>query len=129
MHLLRHSLPIVLAAALLACSPAPSAQVLESLNSIESIMRQNRRDPDALILKLGHWANENQLAWEKIRNEYAQLSETGIERELSAYEKRIRQTMTNILDLDLEIQDRLRNDPERMSGYQQAFRRTGVLPM
>jgi len=92
-------------------------------------MRQNRRDPDALILKLGHWANENQLAWEKIRNEYAQLSETGIERELSAYEKRIRQTMTNILDLDLEIQDRLRNDPERMSGYQQAFRRTGVLPM
>jgi len=92
-------------------------------------MRQNRLNPDALTLKLDQWVKENQPAWEKIRREYAQLSETGIERELGAYEKRIRQTMTNILDLDLEIQDRLRNDPQRMADYQQAFRRTGILPL
>ena len=49
-----------------------------------------------------------------------------VSRELSLQDEEIRSSMSNIVDLDLEIQDRYENNPEVLKAYFSRIRKIGI---
>ena len=127
MKLLPH---ILIASALLfsACAKPQADQVLDSLAEIETAMRLNVNDPDKLFLALDDciekykavWANSDKQNLEKDRDKLSQAYDIRAER--------IRKLTQSIVNLDLEIQDRLIDDPDRLRAYENRVSRIGFRP-
>ncbi len=104
-----------------ACAKSPEYVLLDSFDDIESIMRDNVEDPDTLIQKLNEYSAAHHDDWQNMINKFETIGEENVTRALDQHQERLRQTLLNIVNLDLEIQDRLQDDPVRMTAYQKAI--------
>lgn len=111
--------------ATMACTPEPSVRLLESLKAIEIVMQDNATQPELLVVELESCIKKHQDIWAELIQKFDGYSEDQLMRELGARESELRIVMTHILDLDLEIQDRIANQPELRDRYLAAIRSIG----
>lgn len=121
---------ILIAATLLlsACAKPQADQVIESLAAIENAMRLNVNDPDKLFTELDVCIEKYQPVWAKsdLQNHVSDRDKVTQEYEIRA--EKIRRHTFNIINLDLEIQDRLIDDPVRLKAYESRVARIGFRP-
>lgn len=107
------------------CSSQRSAkQDLESLKCIETAMHRNVDQPETLLSELDICIEKYHSMWEITRDEdkYHDL----IEREYNVYSTELKHTIQNIVDLDLAIQDQLKDKPELRKEYIKRIERIGI---
>ncbi len=120
---------LMLAFGLGACAPKPEVTLVDSLKSIESVMRKNLEEPDRLIAELGAYADANQQAWVDMKRAFNAMSRDDYMRIIDHKQDDIRELMLKIMNLDLEFQDQLRNDPVRLAAYMATLKKIGVLSL
>lgn len=120
---------LILAFCLGACAPKPEVTLVDALQNIESIMRKNMEEPDRLIAELGAYADANQQAWAEMKRTFNAMSRDDYMRIIDHKQDDIREGMLKIMNLDLEFQDQLKNDPKRMAAYMAAVKKIGVLSL
>lgn len=105
-----------------ACSSEPIDVVYDSYVSMEHIMRKNIDDPDALIAEMNTFVEANR---DKIKEARKAFDEMGKDRKLRMIDQRLDElnvVTLRIVNLDLEIQDRLQNDPAKLEAYRLCIR-------
>ena len=105
-----------------ACASEPIDVVYDSYVSMEHIMRKNIDDPDALIAEMNTFAEANR---EKIKEARKAFDEMGVDHKLRMIDHRLDElnvVTLRIVNLDLEIQDRLQNDPAKLDAYRLCMR-------
>ena len=119
---------ILIAATLLLSACAKPQADQESLAAIENAMRLNVNDPDKLFTELDACIEKYQSVWAKsdLQNHVTDRDKVTQEYEIRA--EKIRRHTFNIINLDLEIQDRLIDDPVRLKAYESRVARIGFRP-
>ena len=110
-----------------ACAPDPWDQVIGTLCEIETVMRQNVDNPDRLMTELDRVIVSSGPVLEDAHRRIINGSASEGERKLNVNKKRLLEITGNITDLDLEIQDRLKDDPQKLNAYIERVNRLGVL--
>ena len=110
------------------CAPDPWEQVVGTLDEIETVMRQNVEDPDKLIAELDRVIETKHPVIKEAHQRiiYEDSISKG-ERKLNVNKKKLLDVVSRITDLDLEIQDRLRDDPQKLNAYMERVNQLGVL--
>lgn len=118
---------IGLALFMCACSPSPEAVLIDSLAQFESIMRANVDKPDELVKQLRAFNDANQDSWRRMHEAFDTMDSERATRKVDQHSEEIRKHLIAIVSLDLEIQDRLANDPERLAAYTDTMLSLGIL--
>ena len=105
------------------CQKEPVSRILESMQCFETAMRQNVDKPDPLLKSMDNCIEKYQDVWTEARTELMQSRTTTVDRQLNVHSAQINQTIQNIIDLDLAIQDHLKDDPQMLSAYMDRIRR------
>jgi len=122
-------LSIVCAAMFLciACAPDPWDQVLGTLDEVESVMRLNVEDPDKLISELDRVIETSRPVLRDAHRRIIHGSASEGERKLNVKKQKFLDVVNRITDLDLEIQDRLKDDPQKLNAYIARVNQLGVI--
>lgn len=111
------------------CAKNHSEMVLESLQAIEYAMRTNLEDPEKLLTELDACIEKYGPVWEKSHHLLETRTKDSYKKEVNLQIVKLRATAREIIDLDLEIQDRLEDRPELLKAYEERVKRIGyVLP-
>lgn len=112
---------------LTACSPSPAQQLLDSYRDLASVMERYADDPLHLFDAMDDCIARYQPLWQKTH-----ALDTSDEREKSAVEKSFQMhkqdfydEILNLVNLDLQIQDQLKNDPELLRAYMERIQKIG----
>lgn len=125
-HLFSLILCFFLALSITSCSKNPFEMQLESLQALEQAMRMNVDNPEALFLALDQCIEKYTPVWEQIAVATEHNSLDTLNRQINLKNEPLREVLNNIIDLDLEIQDRFKNDPELLRAYMERVRRIGT---
>ena len=126
MHKLISLILCLVAFLLISCAPDPWDQVVGSLNELETVMRQNVEDPDKLIVELDRLIETKQPELRDAHQRIINGSVSTGDRKLNANKQKLLDVIVRITDLDLEIQDRLRDDPQKLYAYMKRVNQLGV---
>ena len=105
-----------------ACSPSPVDVIYDVYASLEYIMRSHLDEPDALIAEINAYADANR---ERLRAARKACDEMGRDRKIRMIDQRLdelNEIVLKLANLDLEIQDRLEDDPVRLDAYRMSIR-------
>ncbi len=108
------------------CGKNQSEQILESLQAVETAMRQNVDDPEALFAELDKCIEQYTPVWEKSAHLLETTPKDSFQREMNLQIVKLRAVSQEIIDLDLEIQDRIQNQPELIKAYRDRIQRIGI---
>ena len=111
---------------LTACGKNTFEKQLEALQAIEKAMRMNVDNPEALFSALDECIEKYTPVWEESSRQMDFRTYESVSRELSLQDEEIRSSMSNIVDLDLEIQDRYEDNPEVLKAYFSRIRKIGI---
>lgn len=89
-------------------------------------MRQNVDNPEGLLTELDKCIEQYAPVWEKSAHLLETTSKDSFQREMNLQIVKLRAVSQEIIDLDLEIQDRIQNNPEMLKAYQDRIHRIGV---
>ena len=107
------------------CGKNHSEMVLESLQAIEYVMRTNLDDPEKMLIELDACIEKYGPVWEKSHHLLETRSKDSYRKEFNLQIAQLRKTTSEIIDLDLEIQDRLQDRPELLKAYEERVQRIG----
>ena len=113
------------ACAFCGCADKYAVQTTQSMQELETILRRNVDHPDNLIPALDAYIEKYQDLWNRNQHVLELHSVNSIKREVNVQLKYLDESYRNILDLDLEIQDTLQDNPEMLHAYQERVRRIG----
>ncbi len=111
----------------IACAPDPWDQVLGTLDEVETVMRVNVEDPDKLLSELDRVISSSRPVLRDAHSRIINGSVSEGERKLNVNKQRFLDVVSRITDLDLEIQDRLKDDPQKLNAYIERVNQLGVL--
>ena len=106
------------------CSKGAAKQDLESLKCIENAMHRNIDQPESLFSELDVCIEKYHPVWENPVDEVKY--QDSLEREYNIYGAELKATIQNIIDLDLAIQDQLKDKPELRKEYMKRIERIGI---
>ena len=107
------------------CARDPWGDIVSTLNDVEFAMRTHVDDPDVLISELDRIIEKSGPALAEAHRQIDNTDQMTRERWLNIYKKDLLSTITRITDLDLEIQDRLKDNPEKLNAYISRINRLG----
>lgn len=113
----------VICSSVIGCSKDPVTQVMESLDCIETSMRQNIDQPEPLISSLDACIEKYQGVWKETHRIFSEESSESVDRSINVKGRRIRESMQNIMDMDSAIQDHLQDNPKMLSAYMERIQR------
>ena len=111
---------------LTACSKNQPEQILESMQAVEMAMRLNVDTPEGLFKALDECIQKYQPVWEKSAILLDTMDYDAYVREYNLQVEALRDVQLSILNLDLEIQDHLRDNPEMLQKYYQKLAQLGA---
>ena len=106
------------------CNKGTAKQDLESLKCIENAMHRNMDEPESLFSDLDACIEKYHSVWEIPIDEIKYYYD--LDREYSIYGTELKSTIQNIIDLDLAIQDHLKDKPELRKEYLKRIERIGI---
>lgn len=107
------------------CSRSYSKDLLGSYEELERIMSVYSAQPDKLMPALDDYIARNREVWCRVVEAESRVDSDTIDRDYSMNEKQIVEILKKILNLDLVIQDNLRDDPEALRAYMQRVANIG----
>lgn len=99
------------------CNRSLSKDLLASYEELEQIMTLYASNPEKLMPALDAYIADNRAVWCRVVNSEGVADSDDIARDYSMYEKQITKVLSRIVNLDLAIQDNLRDDPEAFRAY------------
>ena len=108
-----------------ACAEKHSVQMTKSVQELETILSSHVEDIDGMLPELDAYIVKYQPLWDRNFHIFERMNGDDVVRELSTQLKTLDESYLHILNLDLEIQDILRDDPVRLKAYQDRIRRIG----
>lgn len=108
------------------CGKNHTEQVLESMQAVETAMRQNVNNPEGLFAALDSCIEKYQPVWDKGAHILDTMSRDSYLREYNLQVEALRKVQLSIINLDLEIQDNLRDNPEMLQKYYQKLGEIGA---
>jgi len=119
---------ILLAAFLFsACSPSPIDTIYDAYVQIEYIMRTNVDNPDKLVEELNAFSAANRA---KLNDAREACEEMDTDKKVRMIDQRLDELNAitlKIVNLDLEVQDRLAHDLVKLERYRQSVQNLGVV--
>ncbi len=109
-----------------ACGKNHPEQVLESMQAVELAMRMNVDNPEGLFAALDECIVKYKPVWKKSAHLLETKSYESYMREYNLHVEALQKVQLSIINLDLEIQDNLRNDPEMLQKYFQKLEELGA---
>ncbi len=108
------------------CGKNQSELILESLQAVETAMRQNVDNPEKLFAELDECIEKYAPVWEASSHLLEHRTKASFKKEFNLQIEDLRTVSQEIVDLDLEIQDRLKDQPELLKAYGERVRRIGA---
>ena len=105
------------------CQKEPVSRILESMQCFETAMRTNVDKPEPLLQSMDNCIEQYQDVWTEARTELMNNRPSTVDRQLNVNSVEINHTVQNIIDLDLAIQDHLKDNPQMLSAYMERIRR------
>ena len=105
------------------CQKDPVSRILESMHCFETAMRVNVDKPDTLLQSMDACIDKYQDVWTEARTKLINSRPSAVDRQLNVNSVEINRTTQNIIDLDLAIQDHLKDNPQMLSAYMNRIRR------
>ena len=99
------------------CSKEPIKLVLDSMHCMENAMRINLDKTEALLSEMDVCIEKYRPIWEQTPDLYSQYSDESLRKEIIIYVTEYNKTLQHIMDLDLAIQDRLKDNPQMRAEY------------
>ena len=96
------------------------------MQAVEMAMRLNVDNPEGLFAALDECIEKYKPVWEKNINLFDTMSYDAYMRENNLQVDALRNVQLSIVNLDLEIQDNLRNNPEMLQKYYQKLGELGA---
>lgn len=107
------------------CKRSYSKDLLGSYEELERIMSLYSAQPDKLMPSLDAYIAKNREVWCRVVAAEDSAKMEDIDRDHAMNEKQIVEVLNKILNLDLVIQDNLRDDPKALSAYMQRVANIG----
>ncbi len=107
------------------CGKNHTEMVLESLQAVEYAMRTNLDDPEKMLVELDACIEKYGPVWDKSHHLLETQSKDSYRKEFNLQIVHLREVSREIIDLDLEIQDRLQDQPELLKAYEERVQRIG----
>lgn len=114
----------VVSGGLFGCGDTQAKQLLNSYEAVSMAMRMNMEDPEAVLSALDKCIEKYGPLWEASRQ--STRSPEALDREMSQFDAEMREVIIELLDLDLEFQDRFRDNPEVIQAYMTRLERIGL---
>ena len=111
---------------LTACGKNQTEQILESMQAVEMAMRLNVDNPEGLFAALDECIQKYQPVWDKSAILMDTMDYDTYLREYNLQVEALREVQLSIINLDLEIQDHLRDNPEMLQKYYQKLAQLGA---
>ena len=108
------------------CGKNQTEQILESMQAVEMAMRLNVDNPEGLFKALDECIEKYKPLWEKNTHLFDTMSYDAYIREYNLQVEDLRKVQLSIVNLDLEIQDNLRDNPEMLQKYYQKLSELGA---
>lgn len=108
------------------CGKNHTEQVLESMQAVELAMRLNVDNPEGLFAALDQCIEKYKPVWEKSAHLLDTKSYESYMREYNLQVEELRKVQLSIINLDLEIQDNLKDNPEMLQKYYQKLGQLGA---
>ncbi|MBR4985168.1 MAG: hypothetical protein IKY83_05475 [Proteobacteria bacterium] len=109
-----------------ACEKPQADQIYESLTAIENAMRTHINEPEKLLTALDDCIDQYQDVWANSKVQEQTADRERLTQEYDIRADKLRQVMIHLVNLDLEIQDRLLDDPEMLRAYEARIARIGT---
>ncbi len=93
------------------------------MHCFETAMRVNVDKPDTLLQSMDACIDKYQDVWTEARTKLINSRPSAVDRQLNVNSVEINRTTQNIIDLDLAIQDHLKDNPQMLSAYMNRIRR------
>lgn len=108
------------------CGKTQAAHLLESYEAVSMAMRVNMENPDAVLAALDDCIVKYGEFWETTRRSLETRSPEALDREMNQYDAEFRAIIIELLNLDLEFQDRFYDRPEVLQAYYSRLKRIGM---
>ncbi len=125
--IIQFALLVIAAGMFSACSPSPIDTIYDAYASIEYIMRTNIDDPHKLVEELNAFSAANRA---KLNDARVACDKMGKEQKVRMIDQRLddlNDITQKLVNLDLEIQDRLAQTPADLELYRQSVQNLGVV--
>ncbi|MDX9722492.1 MAG: hypothetical protein RBU37_17230 [Myxococcota bacterium] len=120
-HLSRAQLPLLMLLSLLpllvACAPDPAERIAGRIEALVELLESNKHDTDKLLEELERFVTQEEGGFAKDLEEIEAMSEEKSEALQIKHEKRLRSAVEKLMNVSVEIQDRLSSHPEKLSRF------------
>lgn len=96
------------------------------MQAVETAMRLNVDNPEGLLKALDECIEKYQPVWDKSAHLLESKSYDSYMREYNLQVEELRKVQLSIINLDLEIQDNLRDNPDMLQKYYQKLGQLGA---
>lgn len=96
------------------CTPDPLEASTERVESLADLLEAHKAEPEVLLEKLEAFVAEEKANFAADREALEALDRESLEPLVSKHEKRLRRALERLFNVTLEIQDRLRTQPDKL---------------
>jgi hypothetical protein len=102
---------------LVACAPDPAERIAGRIEALVELLESNKHDTDKLLEELERFVTQEEGGFAKDLEEIEAMSEEKSEALQIKHEKRLRSAVEKLMNVSVEIQDRLSSHPEKLSRF------------
>lgn len=115
----------IMACGVFGCARATSDELIESYIALETVMERYADNPSALFSAMDDCIEKYAPVWTRAHHILETKNFEHTVKEYNVRSKTLTAHMQRLLDLDLEIQDRLKSRPDLLIEYNQRVQRIG----
>jgi hypothetical protein len=114
---------ILILTSLSACRNDPMGRTVERIDELVVLMDTHKEDPDALLKELDAFIKDNAEGFAKDREELLAMDAESLLQLSGKHEDILQARLMDLMDVTLEIQDRLRYSPDKLKQFQKLIER------
>jgi ABC-type transporter Mla subunit MlaD len=111
------ALALTLCAPLAGCRDDPMGRTVARFDALVQVMESNKEDPDALLTALDAFITQNTQGFAQDRAALLALDAESILQLSGKHEDNLQAKLMDLMDVTLEIQDRLRYQPDKLQRF------------
>ena len=110
-------LAVLLFTLLTGCSKDPLERSIERFDALTAVLEANKHDPGRLLTEFDTFLKDNNAGWIADRAELEALDTESQGKLEAKHEREMERAFKAFMDVSLEIQERLKNDPQTLQAF------------